>query len=89
MAEESKETSSVSDPMSYMVSVAIELHEMKKALIEAGFTSKEAVFIVGQAVAAGAMLPISEFGPDDVMDMQARGEFDDDEGFDDENDTLL
>lgn len=65
MADEPKDVSHVSDPISYMMSIAVELHEMKTALVEAGFTPKEAVFIVGQAVAAGVMLPINDFGPDD------------------------
>lgn len=66
MADEPKDSTPVTDPVSYMLSVAIELHEMKGALMDAGFTSKEALFLVGQAVAAGVMLPIDDFGPDDM-----------------------
>lgn len=82
MADEPKEISHVDDPMSYMVSVAIELHEMKKALIEAGFTSKEALFLVGQAVAVGVMLPINDFGPDDAW---TQGDDEDDTDFEDDD----
>jgi hypothetical protein len=66
MADEPRESSSISDdPVSYMLSVAIELHEMKKALVDSGFTDKEALYLVGQAVAAGVMLPVVDFGPED------------------------
>jgi hypothetical protein len=84
MAEEPMETSHIDDPLTYMVSVAIELHEMKHALIAAGFTSKEALFLVGQAVAAGAMLPISDFGPDDITITSA----DDEDDFPEEDEML-
>jgi hypothetical protein len=88
MSDDAKDSSHVSDPMTYMVSVAVELHEMKRALIEAGFTSKEALFLVGQAVAAGAMLPISDFGPDDISSNAAMDI--DDEDFDEEdNDGMV
>ena len=87
MPDEPKETSHVDDPVSYMLSVAIELHEMKHALVAAGFTGKEALYLVGQAVAAGAMLPISDFGPDDfgpeiTMDLG-------DEDFDEDDDGVM
>jgi hypothetical protein len=67
-----------------MLSVAIELHEMKHALLGAGFTDKEALYLVGQAVAAGAMLPISDFGPDDAsIEFPEDGEdFSEDDGDD-------
>lgn len=90
MAEEPKEVSHVDDPVSYMLSVAIELHEMKKALIEAGFTDKEALFLVGQAVAAGVMLPIDDFGPDDDIEYKDfPSDDEDDDSFDDEDDPIV
>ena len=81
MTEDPRESFGVDDdPVSYMLSVAIELHEMKKVLVESGFTDKEALYLVGQAVAAGVMLPIVDFGPDDFSSSQDFPE--DDEGMD-------
>lgn len=53
------------DPITAMVAIGVELHEMYIALYDAGFTKREALFLVGQAVAAGVMLPNQDFGPDD------------------------
>jgi hypothetical protein len=69
------------DPITAMVAVGVELHEMYIALYDAGFTKKEALFLVGQAVAAGVMLPNQDFGPDDIDDM-----FMSDDDFDEDND---
>ena len=75
------------DPITPMVSVGVELHEMYLALGQAGFTKKEALFLVGQAVAAGVMLPVDDFGPDDFDEIEIsldEEDFDDD----DEGDML-
>ena len=81
MTEDPKDSFGVDgDPVSYMLSVAIELHEMKKALVDSGFTDKEALYLIGQAVASGVMLPIIDFGPDDFSPFQDFPE--DDEGTD-------
>lgn len=72
----------VVDPLSYMGSVAIELHEMFLSLQEVGFTKKEALYVVGQAVAAGVMLPIEDFSPEDEMGPEL---LDSDEDEDDED----
>jgi hypothetical protein len=49
-----------------MLSVAIELHEMAKALEAAGFSHEDVVVMMGHAVASGVMLPQEDFGPDDI-----------------------
>lgn len=75
------------DPIAPMVSVGVELHEMYLALNQAGFTKKEALFLVGQAVAAGVMLPVDDLGPDDFDEIEMS--LDDEEDFgDDGGDTL-
>ena len=89
MSEEPKDVSHAEDPVSYMLSVAIELNEMKYALIEAGFTSKEALYIVGQAVAAGVMMPISDFGPDDIQSMNEFPSIEDDENYPEDGGDFL
>jgi hypothetical protein len=57
------------DPVAPMVSIGVELHEMFLALCASGFTKREALFLVGQAVAAGVMLPTDDWGIDDYEDM--------------------
>lgn len=80
MVDEPRDSSSISDdPVSYMLSIAIELHEMKKALVDSGFTDKEALYLVGQAVAAGVMLPIVDFSPEDFPSIKEFPEEDDGE----------
>jgi hypothetical protein len=49
-----------------MLSVAIELHEMAKALEAAGFSHADVVIMIGHAIASGVMLPQDDFGPDDI-----------------------
>jgi hypothetical protein len=44
--------------ITHMESVAIEIHEMYLHLKQAGFTQKEALFIVGIAVGEGIMAPV-------------------------------
>jgi hypothetical protein len=72
------------DPFTYLVSVGIELHEMLLALVDAGFTRKEALFLVGQAVAAGVMLPNDDLGPDDYDELNSRIDDEDGDTFDDD-----
>lgn len=81
--EQSSTNSAPLDPIPAMVAIGLELHEMYLALYDAGFSKKEALFLVGQAVAAGVMLPEQDFGPDDMEDMYLPGE-EDDEDYDDD-----
>jgi hypothetical protein len=70
----SEESGSGVEPPSYLESVAYELHEMFLALQEAGFTPKQALYLVGEVMAEGAMAPIYyERGG------QQQGDYEDDE----------
>ena len=88
MPEESKDASGIDDPVTYMLSVAIELHEMRSALRNAGFTDKESLYLVGQAVANGVMLPIQDFGPDDEFNPVISLGDEEDDDFDEDDGDL-
>jgi hypothetical protein len=70
------------DPIAAMVVVGVELHEMYISLYNAGFTKKEALYLVGQAVAAGVLLPTQDFGPDDFDELNITIIDDDDDDLD-------
>ena len=74
--------------MSYMTSVAVELHEMFLSLKDVGFTNKEALYIVGQAVASGIMLPYKDDSPEDTLTIQFLPPEEDDEDYPEEDDLL-
>lgn len=40
---------------------AVELHEIGKALIDAGFTKRDAMYAIGIAISGGMMDPIDNF----------------------------
>jgi hypothetical protein len=40
---------------------AVELHEIGKALIDAGFSKREAMYAIGIAIAGGVMDPLDNF----------------------------
>lgn len=61
--------------------VGIELHEIYLALQRSGFSEKEALFIIGMAVAEGAMSPRQYFSPEDE-DNNKDDDFPDDGDFD-------
>jgi len=61
--------------------VGIELHEIYLALQRAGFSEKEALFVVGIAVAEGAMSPRRYYSPEDEEDTKD-DDFPDDGDFD-------
>lgn len=56
MSEEPKETTP-ENPFTSMDIVALELHEMFLHLNNAGFSRKEALYIISIAVSEGVMLP--------------------------------
>lgn len=61
--------------------VAIELHEIYLALRRVGFDEKEALFIVGMAVAEGAMSPRVYYSPEDENNTKDDDDFPDDGDF--------
>lgn len=85
MSEEPKEptpsASPVEDPMGHLLSTAIQLNEMFNALQKAGFTNREALYIVGQTAAAGIMEPVYSISLED--------DYDDEDGFDEDDDTFM
>lgn len=56
---------------------AVELHEIGKALIDAGFTKREAMYAIGIAIAGGVMDPLDNYSQEY-----------DDNNFDDEDSEI-
>jgi hypothetical protein len=55
---------------------ALQLNELYKELLSVGFKSQEALFLVGQVLVSGVMIPYEDNYQEDEIDEQ---EFDDDE----------
>lgn len=55
---------------------ALQLNELYKELLSVGFKSQEALYLVGQVLATGIMVPYEDSYQEDERDEQ---EFDDDE----------
>lgn len=77
MNEEPRETTPES-PFSSMDVVALELHEMFLHLERAGFSRKEALYIVSIAVSEGVMLPRFSYEDYDFNDEDDGEDFSDD-----------
>ena len=55
---------------------ALQLNELYQELLSVGFKTQEALFLVGQVLVSGVMLPYEDNYPEDEKDEQ---EFNDDE----------
>jgi hypothetical protein len=88
MSSEAPDNLSAEDPINYLKSVAVELHEMFLSLVDVGFTKKEALYIVGQAVASGIMLPYQDISPEDTLNIQFLPLDDDEDNYPEDEELL-
>lgn len=65
--EEEQSSEEPNAMFSSMYAAAVEINEMYKTLIVVGFSDREALYLVGQAIAAGYLSPM---GIGDVVDIE-------------------